>query len=401
MPRLGPRLARRLGLALAVALIAAAAPAGAQTRSKSEPPANAEPAAKPEASSKRLRAKQAPPGSAEPQARPSGRVQEAGPWRPDERISNPKAYRPRAGEMRIGVGHGIGFLPVFLANDLKLFDKHARAAGLNGRITIQRFYSSGALHQALDKGDLAAGTYGLSAFLQARESPKQLVAISGVTTLPLVLLTSRADIKALADIKPGQKIAVPLMTAPQMSYLRMQADQWFTGGLWTRLQRQVVVMPHQDAVEALTEGKGEIAAYFSSPPYTQVALKDARVRPILSSVEALGGKSSFFVIASPRETLAAEPKLAEVVAKAIDEAAAIIAKDPKQAALTWLKYEPSHKLDVRAVETILRDLKEEFGSGIYGVTATATFLARDGKLKSAVWNWKDVVAPALAAGPGS
>lgn len=337
---------RKLRLALAVALIAAATAADAQPRSKGE--------------------------------RPS-----------------------RLGEIRIGVGHGIGFLPLYLASDLKLFDKHARAAGLNGRILIQRFRSAAMLHQALDKGELAASAYGLSAFLVARETPKQMVAISGVTTLPLVLLTSRADIKALSDIKAGQKIAVPLLTAPQMTYLRMQTDQWFSGGLWTRLQKQVVVMPHQDALDALTEGKPDIAAYFSSPPFTQIALKDARVRPILSSVDALGGKASFFVIASPRDTLAAQPKLAEVVAKAIDEAAGIIGKDPKQAALTWLKYEPSHRLDARAVEAVLRDLKDEFGSGIYGVTATATFLARGGRLKGAVWNWKDVVAPALASGPGS
>jgi NitT/TauT family transport system substrate-binding protein len=387
---------RRLGFALAIALIAAATPAHAQTRSKSEPPANAEPAVKPEASSKRARTK-----PVAPEARPSDHVQEAGPSRPDERISNPKTDRRRPGELRIGVGHGIGFLPLYLANDLKLFDKHAKAAGLTGRVAIQRFYSAAALHQALDKGELAAGAYGLSAFLLAREAPKQMVAISGVTTLPVVLLTSRSDIKALSDIKPGQRIAVPLLTSPQMTFLRMQSDQWFTMGLWSRLRQQVVVMPHQDALDALTEGKSDIAAYFSSPPFTQVALKDARVRPILSSVDALGGKSSFFVIASPREALASQPKLAEVVAAAIDEAAVIIGKDPKLAALTWLKYEPSHSLDARAVEAILRDLKDEFGSGIYGVTATATFLARDGRLKSAVWNWKDVVAPALAAGPGS
>ncbi len=147
-----------------------------------------------------------------------------------------------------------------------------------------------------------------------------MVAISGVTTLPLVLLTARPNIKTISDIKPGERIAVPLLAAPQMRYLRMQADQWFTMGLWSRLQQQVVVMPHQDALDALTEGKGDVAAYFSSPPFTQVALKDPKIRPILSSVDALGGKSSFFVIASPRETLAAQPKLAEVVAEAIDEA---------------------------------------------------------------------------------
>jgi NitT/TauT family transport system substrate-binding protein len=392
---------RRLGLAVAVVLIAAATPAGAQTRAKPEPAANADQAPKPAAASKRAPAKPVPAQAPESQAVSASPVREAGPLRPDERISNPAADRPRAGELRIGVGHGIGFLPLFLANDMKLFEKHAKAAGLNGRILIQRFYSSAALHQALEKGNLAAGTYGLSAFLQAREAPKQMVAISGVTTLPMVLLTSRADISSLSDIKAGQKIAVPMMTAPQMTYLRLQAQQWFSPGLWTRLQQQVIVMPHQEAVDALTEGKGDIAAYFSSPPFTQMAMKDSRVRPILSSVDALGGKSSLFLLASPRETLSAQPQLAEVVARAVDEAVAIIAKDPKRAALTWLKYEPSHKLDARAVEAILHDLKDEFGSGIYGVTATATFLARDGRLKSAVWNWKDVVAPALAAGPGS
>ena len=50
---------------------------------------------------------------------------------------------------------------------------------------------------------------------------------------------------------------------------------------------------------------------------------------------------------------------------------------------------------------ILRDLKDEFGSGVYGVSATAALMSREGKLKSAVWNWKDAVAPAIAAGPGS
>lgn len=393
-----PALARRFAFALAVALNVAASPAGAQTRAQPEPVASGTSFAKPDnAAPRRSRAKEAQPQGPATVAP----VREAGPTRPDERLSNPNGDRPRPGELRIGVGHGIGFLPLFLANDLKLFDKHAKAAGLNGRILIQRFYNSAALRQAVEKGDIAAGTYGLSAFLQARETPKQMVAISGLTTMPVVLLTSRGDIASLSDIKPGQKIAVPLMTSPQTAYLRLQAQQWFTAGLWPRLQQQLVVMPHQDALDALTEGKPDIAAYFSSPPFTQVALKDSRIRPILSSVDALGGKSSFFLLASPRATLAAQPLLAQVVSRAIDEASAIISKNPKQAALTWLKYEPSHRLDARAVEAILQDLKDEFGSGVYGVTATATLLARDGRLRDAVWNWKDVVAPALAAGPGS
>ncbi len=389
---------RPLGFALAAVLIASSA--NAQTRSEPQP------GAQPRAGSEPVRTERAKPERAKPEraerANPDRAVAPRGPvLRPDERIANPKADRPRAGELRIGVGHGIGFLPLYLAQDLKLFDKHARAAGLNGRIELQRFYAAAPLQQALEKGEIAAGAYGLSAFLLAREKAKPMVAISGLTTLPLVLLTSRPEISSLSDIKPGQRIAVPLMTAPQMTYLRMKAEQWFAVGLWPRLREQVVVMPHQDALDALTEGKRDLAAYFSSPPYTQVAMKDPKVRAILSSEEALGGKSSFFVIASPRATLSTQPRLAEVVSKAIDEAAAIIDKDPKRAALTWLKYEPSHKLDARAVEGVLREMKEEFGSGVYGVSATSQILAREGRLKSGIADWKEVVAPAVAAGPGS
>lgn len=337
---------RRLAFALAVVLIAAAQPADAQTRAK------------------------------------SGRV-------------------TQPGEIKIGIGHGIGFLPLYLASDLKLFDKYARAAGLPQRIVVQRYNSAAPLRQAMSKGELAAVALGLPAFLMARETQKPMVAISGITTLPLVLLTAQPNIKSIADFKAGQHIAVPLLSAPQMRYLRLQAEQSPSPGLWTRLQQQVVVMPHQDALDAMTGGKREIAAYFASPPFTQVALKDPKVRAVMSSVDVLGGKSSFFIIAAPRTTLAANPKLAEVVAKAIDEASAMIAKDPKRAAMTWLKYEPSHSLDVRAVEAVLRDLKDEFGSGVYGVSVTAALMNREGKLNGAVANWKDVVAPAIADGPGS
>lgn len=362
---------RAFALALAAVLVAGTFPASAQSRNETRAP------------------------------RIEARERAAPVQRPDERISDPRVDRPRAGEFRIGVGHGIGFLPLYLAQDLKLFDKHAKALGFGGRVQIRRFHSAPPLHQALEKGELAAGALGLATFLRTRETAKPMVAISGLTTLPMVLLTARSDIASLSDIKPGQKIAVPMAAAPQVAMLRQHAGQWFSAGLWARLRQQLVVMPHQDALDALTSGKSEIAAYFASPPFTQVAMRDARVKPILSSAEAQGGKASFLVLAAPRETLKAQPLLAQVVAEAVDEASAIIARNPRQAALTWLKYEPSHTLDARAVEAVLQDIKDEFGSGVYGVTNTAALLAREGRLKSGVSNWKDVVAPVLATGPGS
>jgi NitT/TauT family transport system substrate-binding protein len=102
----------------------------------------------------------------------------------------------RAGEIAIGVGHGIGFLPLFIAQDLRLLDKHARANGLNGKLALRRFPAAAPMRQALATGEIAAGAYGLPAFLlardAARQTPQELLVVSGLTTLPLVLLTARA-----------------------------------------------------------------------------------------------------------------------------------------------------------------------------------------------------------------
>ena len=89
------------------------------------------------------------------------------------------------------------------------------------------------------------------------------------------------------------------------------------------------------------------------------------------------------------------------MAKAIDEASAMIGKDPKRAAVIWLKYEPSHSLDVRAVEAILRDMKDEFGSGIFGVRQPRPHEPRGQVEQTRCRTGRTVVAPAIAAGPGS
>ena len=312
-----------------------------------------------------------------------------------------KSQRPaQAAEIKIGVGHGIGFLPLYIAQDLKLLEKHAKAAGITSRLSIQRYNTAAPLRQALAKGDVSVGAYGLSGLLLTRDSPKDMVAVSGLTTLPLVLLTARPNFKSLSDLRANDRVVVPTFSAPQSTYLRLYADKTFFGA-WKRLQPLVTAMPHQDAVDALTAGTGNVAAYFSSPPFTQVALKDPKVRAVMSSEDIMGGKTSFLVMAGSRETLAAQPKLAEILSRTIDEAAAVIRNDPRRAAVTWLKYEPSSTLDARAVEAILRDLKDDFGSAVHGVEATAAVMSRDGRLKNAPASWKDVVAPALASGSGS
>ena len=81
----------------------------------------------------------------------------------------------------------------------------------------------------------------------------------------------------------------------------------------------------------------------------------------------------------------------EVIAKAIDDAAAFIRNEPRKAAELYLAREPSKFVDLDAVEAMLREYKDEFGSSIHGTQAFADFMGRLGMLKSPPKSWKDVV----------
>ena len=54
--------------------------------------------------------------------------------------------------VRIGIGFGLAFLPIFLCEDLKLIEKHGKDAHLNLKVSYQRFPGAGPLQDALASG---------------------------------------------------------------------------------------------------------------------------------------------------------------------------------------------------------------------------------------------------------
>src|SRR5262249_31881914 len=131
----------------------------------------------------------------------------------------------------------------------------------------------------------------LAAWEKGRGTPRQVLAVAGLSTLPLTLLTNRAGVRTLADFRPSDRIAVPTASSPQTYLLQMQSEKLF--GQYDRLQSQIVI---RDAVAALVAAAGPTTGYFASAPYTQIALEDGRIHKVLTSAEVLGGKASFLVL---------------------------------------------------------------------------------------------------------
>lgn len=305
-------------------------------------------------------------------------------------------------EVKIGLGFGLAFLPLYICEDLKLIEQQAKAAHLDLKASFPRLLGATQAQAELASGAIDIAPFGMAPLLaawdKANGTPQQIFAVSGLTSLPLVLLSNQAGEATIADLKPSDRIAVPTLTSPQAQLLDMAAEKVF--GRSDRLRAQMVTMTHAEAIAALggqdgENDKGKVTAYFSSPPYTQLALRDAGVHAILASSDLIAGKFSFLVLGASKATLERQPQIPGIVAAAIEAAARIIHDDPRRAAQIFLTHEPSGTLSGAAATAVIGDIKDEFGSAVYGVQTMAAFLKSQGELKVPPKSWKDVVAPAL------
>jgi NitT/TauT family transport system substrate-binding protein len=306
-------------------------------------------------------------------------------------------------QVRIGIGFGLAFLPAYICQDMKLIEKYAKEAHLDVRASYVRLLGPGPMEDGIATGAIDVAPYGtaplLTAWAEAKDPRQQILAVSGLTTLPLVLLSDQPDVHSIADLRPDAQIAMPTLSAPQMYILEMQSEKDF--GQYDRLRRQVAAMPPSDALTDLIGGASPVKADFASPPFTEIALKDGNIHPILRSEDVTGGKASFLILGARRSYIAAHAAIADVIGKAMDDAARLIHDDPVRAARIYLTHEPSKALDAADIAAVLADNKDEFGSAVQGVQTFADFMSRHGELKTPPKSWKDIVAPSLLNSPSS
>ena len=128
---------------------------------------------------------------------------------------------------------------------------------------------------------------------------------------------------------------------------------------------------------------------------------DPKIHPLVTSSQIIGGKISFLVLGARRATIAAQPQLPAVIEQALDEAARLIHDDPRRAAQIYLTHEPSGTINGAAMEAVVKDIQDEFGSAVYGMQTMAEFMGRHGELKIVPKSWKELVAPAMLNSPSS
>ncbi|UHC18839.1 ABC transporter substrate-binding protein [Methylobacterium currus] len=306
-------------------------------------------------------------------------------------------------EVRFTRQPGLIYMPMVLAEQQRLVEKHVAAAGLGDvKVSWVTLTSGGASVDALISGNVDFVTSGATNLLLAwdrtRGEVKGLAASAGA---PMMLVTRNPAVKTLADFSAKDRIAVPTVkVSAQAVMLQIAAERQFGEAGRNKLDAITVQLGHPDAVGALLGGTSEVNSHFSLPPYQQIELKDPKIHVVVNSYDVVGGPLSNAIVFGRGKFMEQNPKTTAAVLAAIDEANALIRDDPKRAAELYLgatkeKFEPDELVAMMKQPGVV------FSTTPYGTMLQADHLAKAGVLKTRPKEWKDFFYKAVHGQPGT
>ena len=298
-------------------------------------------------------------------------------------------------EIRVAQQYGISYLPLMIMEDQKLIEKHAKGAGVDVKVNWSKFAGGAVMNDALLSNGLqfASGGVGPLVTLWAKTHGNlDVKAVAAINSMPLYLVARNPAVKTIKDFTDKDKIALPAVKVSiQAVTLQMAAEQAFGPGQQNKLDHLTVTMSHPDAQQALLSGQSEITAHFGSPPFQEREIAHGMHR-VLNSFDVLGGPATFNVVWTTTRFRDENPKLYAAFVAALDEATAIINRDKRAAAQTYLRVSKD-KSDVETILGLLNDPEIVYTTTPNNVMKYVDFMYKIGSIKVKPDSWKDLFFP--------
>lgn len=309
-------------------------------------------------------------------------------------------------EIRIPLGAGgVGFLPLLMAREYNLIEKHASAAGLDLTVRWIELGGPAVMNDALLSGSVDFIAAGPPAFLTLWDKSRGTADVQGVaalSSLPMYLNTSAEHLRTVDDLTDQDKVAV---TAIKVSIpaliMQMYAAQRYGTDQAERFDQYTVTMTHPDAVVALLSGSGAITAHFTSPPFHQRELRDPAMRTIMNSQEVMAGNTTFAMLSTTRRFHDDNPLAYGAVLAALEEANTLIRADPGAAAQVLVDTDGSAGFTRDELVEVLGDPAIAFTTTPANVMRYATFMHEIGTLGQLPERWQDLFFPEVHDLPGN
>ena len=284
-----------------------------------------------------------------------------------------------------------------------LIQKHGAAVGLPGlRASYLRFAGTGPVTEALLSGSLHFASGGAPGALllwdRTRGTVKSAFAMNATNQR---LLTVNPAVKALRDLTPADRIAMPAAkVSPQAIYLQMAAAQEWGAAEWSRLDAQTLGRAHPDSMAAML-GRTEVTCHFSSTPFQDRELALPGVHEVTNSYAIqgveLGTPNTIYATSNFR---ANNPLAWRAALAAFQEATDWINANPADAAALYLA--SSGDKDTAAnVLAAMQAPGNRFTLQPAGVLRMANFMADTGTLKKRPDTLNDLFFPEAVERGGS
>ncbi len=189
------------------------------------------------------------------------------------------AAQAETAKLRIAQQYGLSYLPLMVAKEQKLVEKHAIASGLSD-LSVEWLQISGAsgMNEALISGNLDFATAGVTPMILVWDKTRgtaNIIGVSSLGSMPNVLTATNPAVKSIRDFTDKDRIALPSVKVGfQPILLQMAADKEF--GQYDKLDHLTVSLPHPDAAAAILSGGSEITAHFTAAPFVQQELASGK-----------------------------------------------------------------------------------------------------------------------------
>jgi NitT/TauT family transport system substrate-binding protein len=232
------------------------------------------------------------------------------------------------GTIRILTNFGSAFYPFIVAKEENLIQKYAPG------VTVQWVTLSAGADSvtALASGQEDIASLGVPPLLIAVSKQVPIKLAGGLVAQPAQVVAINKKFKTLKDFGPSDRIAVPGTTSFEATVLQVAAQAQL--GNFHALDKNMIVMPHPDGVNALKSG--QIAAQFTQAPYLQQDIANGG-HVVLDGDTALGTTFSTACFAATQSFYNKSPKLYDAVIKALAYADNQLATDPAAAARALMK----------------------------------------------------------------
>ena len=220
---------------------------------------------------------------------------------------------------------GLAYAPLQIIRADKILDKE-----LPGwEIKWEKLVNTASIREAMLSGNLDVGFMAIPPFLIGYSNGMKWKMFTGLSSVPVGLVTWKDSIKTLSDFTDNDRIALPQPGSIQHMLLSMAAEKHLGNAGY--FDNMLITMAHPDGMNALLQKK-DVTAHFTSPPFIMQELKIPGFRLILNGKEAAGSDFTFAVGTVTDSFSSKSPEAVAAIINAIKTASEIIKNEPDRSA---------------------------------------------------------------------